>query len=158
MTTIDLSTFEVDDSVTLTSAAEKLKALRKLKEETLKPLEATLVAFLVDVLPGGGMHIGSLGFYEGHRGKSKTRTDGKRLAHVVAARTADEVVDPETGEYPPLGVVCAKVADELMACAGIDNASHSWRSGELKKRGITLSQFTTSEPGNPSVVIRETGA
>lgn len=67
--------------------------------------------------------------------------DGRRLAHIVAARAADEAtVDPETGEIVPVppGAVAARVCDELIACAGLDNQSASWRSSELEKRGVVV--------------------
>lgn len=149
--------FAIGDEPTVTSVAAALDDLRSFKRE-LNARESELEAFLADILPGGGLAIPGVGLVEVKTGASKKRTDGRRLAQLVAARLSDELVDKETGEVPPLGVVCGRVAEELIVTAGLDNASHNWRSGELKRRGIEVGKYVESEGGKTSVVITKGAA
>lgn len=73
-------------------------------------------------------------------GRSYAWTDGARLAHIIAARAADEYgFSRDDGAQVPPGVLAGAVADELIACAGLDNRSGSWRSTELRGRRINPS-------------------
>lgn len=63
--------------------------------------------------------------------------DGRLLAHKVALQAAEEVgFDRETGVASPPAVIAGAVADALIACGGLDNASATWRSDSLRARGI----------------------
>lgn len=73
---------------------------------------------------------------------------GKRLALVVAAQVADESgrrdADPLTGEIPdpmPPGVLAEHVALAIVACAGLDAASKTWRKKDLRARGIDPDEY-----------------
>lgn len=81
---------------------------------------------------------------------------GADAASIVAARVADEImVDPETGEVreeiPPVGVICGAVAEAIVACAGLEAKSKSWRKESLKARGIDPKPLYVSQGGRPSV-------
>ena len=158
LTDILLDAFTVPaENPTVEGVAAQLRDLRVFKRE-VADTEAKLVTFLADILPGGGLGVPGVGLVEAKKSASKKRTDGRRLALVVAARLADEVVDRETGEIPPLSVVCQRVAEELVVTAGLDNESHAWRSGELKKRGIDVAKFVETEGGKTNILITEGAA
>lgn len=80
-----------------------------------------------------------------------TDWEGKQLALVVAARVADECVDPESGEVLPVGVICEKVALAIVACAGLDAASKQWRKTDLGRFGIDPKSYSTTRGGQSSV-------
>lgn len=80
-----------------------------------------------------------------------TRWDGPALASKLAARVADEGYDSETGSMKPLGVVCNEVAQELVACAGLDTQSQTWRAGALEERNIDPDTYRDKSGGTPSV-------
>lgn len=67
--------------------------------------------------------------------------DGTRIAAVVAAQVADEVVDPATGEVPPVGAIAHAAAMAVVECAGLDAPSKSWRSTSLGQRGIEADDY-----------------
>lgn len=72
-------------------------------------------------------------------GRRYAWSDGRRLAHLIAARAAEEAtVDRDTGEIRPVppAVLAGAVADALIACGGLDNASNAWRGDSLRARGI----------------------
>lgn len=82
-------------------------------------------------------------------------TDGRMLAHRIAAMAADaREVDPETGEVLPVppGAVASRVCDALIECGGLDTRSAGWRSEPLKARGIDPNDFReVTNPGTPGV-------
>ena len=78
------------------------------------------------------------------------RWDGRATARRVAAQCADEVVHPETGEIPPLGVIVQHVADAIVDCAGL-TPSKQWRKTSLHDRNISLAELVTTPEGTPSV-------
>lgn len=86
-----------------------------------------------------------------------TRWEGERLARRIAARAADRAcVNPLTGEIldeiPPPAVIAEYVVNELIACAGLDNANPAWRKGEIKGRNLDPDDYLTrSGESFPSV-------
>lgn len=74
---------------------------------------------------------------------ANVRHDVERVCSVLAARVADEVVDADTGEVPPVAVIAEKVARATAAATGALTPSAKWRSGALKDHGIDLSDFET---------------
>jgi hypothetical protein len=83
--------------------------------------------------------------------------EGRRLAHVVAARAADRsAFDPTTGALrdDPLspGALAEFVADEIVACAGLDAASKAWRKEDLRKRHIDPDLYHTRSGGGRRTV------
>lgn len=148
---IDLDAhFPVTDDVT--TLVDTLIRLRALKQE-LGARESEIESILADALPGGGMHFDGVGLVEAKRGAARRTWDGRRLAHILAARTADTAYDRETGEAKPMGAVCAEVADEIIACAALDTKSQNWRSGELKKRVLDPYAYCETEGSRTSIVI-----
>ncbi|MFA9269211.1 MAG: hypothetical protein ACEQSX_00415 [Baekduiaceae bacterium] len=83
----------------------------------------------------------------------KKRYEGDLLLSRLAARVSDEVVDRESGEVPPLAVICEKVARATAEATGSLTPSFvGWRVGELKKHGIDLKDYEYEERGsNPKV-------
>jgi hypothetical protein len=81
-------------------------------------------------------------------GGKRSRWDGRRLCHVVAARVSDQPVDLETGEVLPPAALAAKVTDELIEVAGLDRPSHGFRSSSIRARGLQPGDFSDYEPGN----------
>lgn len=77
--------------------------------------------------------------------------EGAHLARTLASRVADEGYDRETGETLPLGVVCDRVAEVLINCAGLDTASQTWRKGEVERYGLVPRDFYEDSGGRPSV-------
>lgn len=81
-------------------------------------------------------------------GSKRKNWDGRRLAYTVAAQTQfanddDEPLEPDE--------IVTNVTEALVLCGGLDNSSHSWRAGELKKREINPNQFCEWQEGTPSV-------
>lgn len=71
----------------------------------------------------------------------RVRTDGARIRGVLVAQAAREFGGETPEEFAQM------VSDLHAACAGLDNASQSWRKGALGRRGVPLERFQTSEPG-----------
>lgn len=93
------------------------------------------------VFPGVGM-------LEATWAGSSEAWDGVRLARAVAARAVDIArVDPLTGEVReepmPPAALAQFVADEIVACAGLDAKSKSWRTTDLKGRGFDPKDYRT---------------
>lgn len=120
--------------------------LREKAAESVRALQFAISAIdkaIIEVLPAGGMYIPSIARTVMPSAKpGKVKTEGKKLALLLAARVADTPGDPETGETLPLGVLCAKVADELIQCSGIGTESHRWRTTALKERGVEIKDYS----------------
>jgi hypothetical protein len=68
--------------------------------------------------------------------------DGPRLARMIAAQVADEsYVNRLTGEVTPPGAFAEIVAMAIVACAGLDAKSKSWRKTDLTGRGIDVAEY-----------------
>lgn len=68
--------------------------------------------------------------------------DGVRLARTIAAQVADEsYVDRLTGEVTPPGAFAETVALAIVACAGLDAKSKTWRKTDLTGRGIDAAEY-----------------
>lgn len=80
----------------------------------------------------------------------KTTWDWPGLVPVLAAQIADEVFDRETGEVPPLAVVCERAIDAFGDIVGL-TPSKSGRKTALKSRGIDPKKFVTTTDAEPSV-------
>lgn len=82
--------------------------------------------------------------------KGKQTTHGGKLARVLAARIADTPAN-EDGEKVPPAVLCEKTADEIVIVFGLDTPSTSFRSTEVKNRGLRSGEFRDFEDGQPKV-------
>lgn len=124
---------------------ENLTRLRGALVELLTQAKGAVAAVdlrLLEVLePGQACTVAGVGKVA-HGFTSKARHQGGRLARVIAARVADTAVDVETGEVIPPAVLCERTADELVAVFGLDNASHEFRAGEVKKRRLVPGHYT----------------
>lgn len=88
----------------------------------------------------------------------KKRYDGDLLLSRLAARVSDEVFDRETGEVPPLPVVCEKVARATAEATGSLTPSFAgWRVGALAQHGIDLKDFEYEERGTAPKVVEVKG-
>lgn len=80
------------------------------------------------------------------------RYDNRLIVSAIAARCADEVVDRETGETPPLGIVAGYVAERMAACTGSGTPGfRSWVKGPkgLAFHGLDIDDFRVeSEPSH----------
>lgn len=81
-------------------------------------------------------------------GGKRSRWDGRRLVHVLAARVSDTPVDLDTGEVLPPAALAAKVADEIIDCAGLDRPSHGFKSTAIKARGLKPGDYSDYEKGD----------
>lgn len=84
------------------------------------------------------------------RSGASPQWNGRETARRVAAQVADEVYDRDTGEVPPLGVVCATVADAIVDCAGL-TPSKAWRKDSLRARHIDLDGLVKNRAGTLTV-------
>lgn len=80
-----------------------------------------------------------------------TSWQGRSIAMVLAARIADEAIDRDTGEVMPPGALAERVALAIVACAGLDAASKSWRKTDLGRFGIPADTYSTKSGGTPSI-------
>ena len=103
---------------------------------------------LVELLPKEGEYVDGVGQLVKRSGWKRANWEGRALAHVVAARAAEE--PPEDA---PRGAVAGAVADAIISCSGLDNGSHSWRQGELKRRNIDPGQYCEWSASSPSVQL-----
>lgn len=83
----------------------------------------------------------------------KTTWDWPGLVPVLAAQVADEVFDRETGEIPPLAVVCEKAIDAFGDVVGM-TPSKSGRKTKLQERGIDPKLYVETVDAEPSVRIK----
>jgi hypothetical protein len=80
-------------------------------------------------------------------GKRTVWSNHGQILHRIASRAADlALYDPTTGErrdepMPP-GALAMLVAEEVADCAGLLNASATWRAKQLKARGIDPDAYT----------------
>jgi hypothetical protein len=88
---------------------------------------------------------------EVYRARGKTETHGRLLARTLAARVSDQAVDRETGEIRPPSQLCQLCADEVVDVFGLDTASTSFRSTELKKRNLRAKDYRDVEDWIPKV-------
>ncbi len=133
----------------------------------LQTVEADLAARVAKIVAEHGvprprsapnrMTLDRLGTVErSQSGRRRVWHGGQQVARRVALRTVDRSrFDPETGglrEDPvPPAVLAEMIADEITACAGLGNASASWRTGELETRGIDPDEFSEMEgEGRPT--------
>jgi hypothetical protein len=87
-----------------------------------------------------------------HIKKAKVRTDGALLLGRVASDFADKAFDAGTGEQTmSFDEFAQALGEEIADVTGIKNASHSWKSGELKKRNIILSKYQDYEDAGHSI-------
>lgn len=113
-----------------------------------------LLTGLRDDLPEWEMTMEGVGTFTKSNGSKTVRSDGKRLAHVVAARTADAAIDLETGQVPPAAVVAGQVADELVSVFGLDAPSKKFKRTEVRRRGLNPDTYSDSEDGTPTVIFK----
>lgn len=73
----------------------------------------------------------------------KVRYDVRRVVSALAARLADEVVDQESGEVPPVGVIAETVATAVAEATGSLAPSAKWNKTPLAQHGIDLDAFET---------------
>lgn len=87
-----------------------------------------------------------------HVKKASVKTDGALLLGRLVNKAEAELLISEDGEVPTIDVIAQHVADVIMECSGIDNASHkSWRKAKLEEHGIDLRGYQQSESAGFSV-------
>jgi hypothetical protein len=78
-----------------------------------------------------------------HGANPTTRYDVRAVCSALAARVADEVVDRETGEIPPIGVIAEKVAFEVAQATGGLAPSATWQKEALARHGLERDRYVT---------------
>lgn len=82
--------------------------------------------------------------------------DGVAIAKRLVARGVDEyTVDKTTGEIRPPAVFAEMLLNDLIACAGFDRTSQTWRKEELKGRGIDPDAHIRRDPDARKTVRRK---
>lgn len=82
--------------------------------------------------------------------------DGVAIARRVVARAVDEYsVDRVTGEVMPRAVFAEMLLNDLIACAGFDRKSQTWKKEELKGRGIDPAPHVQRDPHARKTVRRK---
>lgn len=119
-----------------------LKAVHELISTVDTLLLATVPVGTTVTVPGAGQVVVEV------RGKSVT--NGTHLARVLAARVADTPCN-EDGEKLPPAELCARTAEEVVVCFGLDTPSTRFRRGELKSRGLKPGLFEEWTDSQPSV-------
>lgn len=102
---------------------------------------------------GGEVTVGDVGTMTVKTPSPKVRYDNPRLLSVLAARVSDKVVDPLTGEIPPLAVIVEQVAQQVAAATGTGVPSFTgWRTGVLMQHGIDRSDYELSKEWSDAAV------
>ena len=112
---------------------------------------------ILAVLPyGGEIPVSDVGTVSVKTPAPKVRYDNPRLLSVLAARVADEAVDPLTGEIPPVAVIAGHVATAVAEATGCAVPSFaSWRVGALKSHGLDRGDFEIEKQwSDPAVTLR----
>lgn len=120
----------------------------------LADAENRLVELIGLLLDGGKVPVTGIGRVR-VSSTPKKRYDGPMILSALSARIADEVVDPTTGEIPPLAAICGQVATAVAKATGSLTPSFTgWRKGVLEEHGIDLPRYVTdTEAGTPRLVI-----
>lgn len=84
------------------------------------------------------------------QGGRRTAWDGETVVSRIVHRFKDGW-DPVTGEALDQASLAARVAEDLASCGGLTRPSHGWRAGELKSRGIRVSDVCEYVEGETKV-------
>jgi hypothetical protein len=85
------------------------------------------------------------------------RYDNDRILSALAGRVADEVVDRESGDVPPVAVIVERVANEVARATGCLTASYTgWRKGVMDGHGLSLEGFRVESARGALKVVVET--
>lgn len=80
-----------------------------------------------------------------------TEWDGLALVGALAARVADHAVDQGSGEIKPPGVIAEEAAMVVADCAGLGNASASFKTTAVKLYGLDPDRYREKHGGTLSV-------
>lgn len=141
--TVDAAEWDDERCVTALALLETLTR----EARTVESVVHTRLLVLME--PGQVCAVPGVGQVQVQAG-GKRRTLGSKLARQVAAFVADMPCDAEGEKLPP-GALCQQVADELTVVFGLDNATQSFRAGEVKARNLRPGDFQVYEDGSPRV-------
>lgn len=135
---------------------DALGRLLAVVDETARAVRAAITERLLAEHPmGGELELEGIGTLRISKGSRRPQRDNDRICSALAARLADEVIDRDTGEVPPVSVIADRVAREVAEAAGALTPSYTgWRKGAMKAHGIDLDEFETGAKRTaPSVRI-----
>lgn len=82
--------------------------------------------------------------------------DGVTIGKRLISRCVDlYYVNRETGEVAPPAVFAECILNELIACAGLDRKSQTWRKEELRGRGIEPNDHVQRDPNARKTIRRK---
>ena len=139
--------FSLDAPLTITERAHMLREVADLIAD-LNLVRGALEQSIGEDMEEDTFTVNGLGTLVRTYSGKRSKWEGRRLAHLLAARVSDRPVDLETGEMLPPSVIASAVADELIDCAGLDRPSHGWKSTAIKARGLKPSEFSEYEKGD----------
>ena len=139
--------FSLDAPLTLTERAQMLRELIDIAAD-IALVRSALEQSIGEDMEEDTFTVQGLGTLMRTYSGKRSRWEGRRLAHLLAARVSDRPVDLETGEMLPPSAIASAVADELIDCAGLDRPSHGWKSTAIKARGLKPSEFSNYEAGD----------
>ena len=99
---------------------------------------------------GEQVEIDGLGVLTYASSGGSTKWNWSALKPVLAAQIADEVFDRETGEIPPLAVVCERAINAFAEIVSL-TPSKKGKTTEIAKRGLDPKEFVTTTDAEPGV-------
>lgn len=119
--------------------------------QQLAVVVASLKARLAAQMPyGEDVTVPGVGTLTYANSGGSTKWNWPRLVPVLAAQIADEVFDRETGEIPPLAVVCERAINAFGEIVSL-TPSKKGKTTALEARGLDPKQFVTTTDAEPSV-------
>ena len=150
------ATADVED-ITLERRAEWLSALEPKRGSEHIGLYKQLATVTAEVkrqiagrLPFGEQVETSSGVLKYSGSGGSVSWDWPKLKPVLAAQIADEVFDRETGEIPPLAVVCERAINAFGDIVSL-TASKRGKTSALEARGLKVKDYVTTTGAEPSV-------
>lgn len=103
------------------------------------------------LMPDNNSAVAGVGTLEFCNSGGGVEWDGLHLVAALAARVADHAVDQATGEMKPPAVIAEEAAMVVADCAGLGNASASFKTGAVKTYGLDPDRYRTKHGGTLSV-------
>lgn len=133
----------LNDGIERLTRDRAIVELRELREliASLRQIESQLEQHVGSLMEGRELMVEGVGYVTRSHPKQSEQWDLQRLIKVVAARTADDAVDRETGEIMPRGALAELVAERIEECFGV---RYGKKLG-LKKYGVNWRDYYEAE-------------
>lgn len=138
---------DTEDNELIFAARELVRTRGLLRE--LQQTESLLVRQVATLMPQWQHTIEGVGTLKKHQAKDSERWDIDRLLPIIAARTADEAVDRETGELIPIGALAELVGRRIRECFGV----YRGKVTGVRALGLNPDDYRTFERGMWKVEI-----